>query len=163
MNLYQYVDSVGKPSLYHPNNFTNTYNYTANNPINRVDPLGLWYIDINFTWVSPWGFGGTVGIMLNGTGYWSYTGGAAGLPGATGSVTYSNQNPSSGSAIAATGGLLGAGYQQGLGDNGESFEEFGGVLPLTIGTFGSSIMFVDEVKKWPWNKNDQEKDAVPCP
>jgi RHS repeat-associated protein len=41
-NLYAYADSVGKPTFE-----TNLYSYTENNPVNRIDPLGLWYIDIN--------------------------------------------------------------------------------------------------------------------
>jgi hypothetical protein len=41
INLFAYVDSVGKPALE-----TNLYTYTGNNPINFVDPFGLWR--------SPW-------------------------------------------------------------------------------------------------------------
>jgi len=42
INLYSYVDSVGKPPI--PQ--TNLYQYTENNPINKTDPLGLWSVSI---------------------------------------------------------------------------------------------------------------------
>ncbi len=38
VNLFEYVDSVGKPLAE-----TNLYLYTDNNPVNRTDPLGLFW------------------------------------------------------------------------------------------------------------------------
>jgi RHS repeat-associated protein len=60
MNLFEYVDSVGKPTFYHPNNFTNAYHYTLNNPVNFVDPYGLFTIQI--------GLSGTTGLRAGGSG-----------------------------------------------------------------------------------------------
>ncbi|WP_316347506.1 RHS repeat-associated core domain-containing protein [Desulfuromonas acetoxidans] len=54
INLYAYVDGVGKPFL-NPN----LYHYTDNNPINGTDPLGLFTIQI--------GAGGTIGAGAGGT------------------------------------------------------------------------------------------------
>lgn len=43
INLYAYVDSVGKPLVPHTPQ-TNLYQYTENNPINGTDPLGLFTV-----------------------------------------------------------------------------------------------------------------------
>jgi RHS repeat-associated protein len=40
INLFVYVDSVGKPLE------TNLYAYTGSNPVNFIDPLGLWSVTI---------------------------------------------------------------------------------------------------------------------
>ena len=53
INLYGFVDSVGKPQ-------TNLYQYTENNPVNKTDPLGLWSVSV--------GAGGFGNIGMIGTG-----------------------------------------------------------------------------------------------
>lgn len=76
MNLYIYADSVGKPTAINPNNFTNAYNYTGNNPVNYVDPLGLWSLSANIYDV----LGGSLTIGQNPSGSWFFTlGGGIGL------------------------------------------------------------------------------------
>jgi len=90
-NLYNFVDSVGKPwaisGALKPINETNPYLYTGNNPINRVDPLGLYWLEDLSNFSAGFGdtitFGGTAWLREQGgyndvvnscSGY--YTGGA---------------------------------------------------------------------------------------
>ncbi len=107
VNYYIFVNGVRKFFLYITYfNETNQYVYTGNNPIKRIDPLGLWYIDVNVSVIFPWWGGGTAGIMINQKGIWKYAGGAIGIPGPGASLTYSRQNPSTGWNFTVQGGLL---------------------------------------------------------
>ncbi len=122
-NLYQYVDSVGKPI-----NETNPYVYTGNNPVNRIDPLGLWYIDLNLSYFTPWLVGGTSGVLINNKGIWKYGGGGVGTTGGGASLTFSFQNPSTGWNSGTQAGFL-LGGQAGFDNNLDWFFEGGFVWP----------------------------------
>ncbi len=72
----------------------NTYLYAQANPLRYIDPLGLWYFDINSTGGSgTWG--GTAGLQIGPAGVYWYAGAGTGL-GAGGSVTYNTGDPSTG-------------------------------------------------------------------
>jgi RHS repeat-associated protein len=136
-----------------PYNELNTYLYAGNNPIIRTDPFGLWYIDINISFVSPWFIGGTAGVMINNKGIWKYGGGAAGLPGPGASFTFSEQNPSTGFNSAVQGGAI-VGIQKGVDSKGKLFLEKGFFTP----TSGTSTFFVEEPWLWPWAKKEENKE-----
>jgi RHS repeat-associated protein len=54
VNLYRYVDIVGEPHFE-----TNLYRYAGNNPVNFVDPLGLWSITLE-RYLPGFGWGGGI-------------------------------------------------------------------------------------------------------
>jgi len=159
-NPYTYVGSVGKPLPYFkPVNETNPYLYTGNNPITRIDPLGLWYIDVNvgFGW---WGIGGTGGILIGPQGIYSYGGGGVAVPGVGFSITWSPQNPSPGWNVGAQVNAIAAGQygysfgKKGCG-KGEQFWEIGvGAGIGSTGIWGGSVTgyYVQEPWLWPWNQ-----------
>jgi RHS repeat-associated protein len=57
LNLYGYMDNVGKSHL-----DTNLYTYTGDNPVNDMDPLGLWAIKLSYYW----GYGGSLSFGREG-------------------------------------------------------------------------------------------------
>ena len=136
VNFYTYAGSVGKPLPYFkPITETNPYLYTGNNPVNRIDPLGLWYIDVNVSggW---WGAAGTFGIIFSDKGIYGYGGGGVGTPGLSGGLTWSPLDPTPGWNFGAQGGgLLGIfGGQAGKDIQGNPFWEVGLVSPGFSGT-----------------------------
>ena len=73
----------------------NLYEYVSDNPINAIDPLGLWYIDINIT--GGWyGLVGTGGVFVGSNGIHPYAGGGIGTPGVSTSAMWSPNDPSPG-------------------------------------------------------------------
>lgn len=87
--------------------------YVQNNPINRVDPLGLNYIDISISIGTPIFFGGVFGVMINDAGLYPYLGGGLANPGISASCTMSTSDPSTGWNVAgqiAYGGAGQVGY-----------------------------------------------------
>jgi len=115
----------------------NLYRYVSNSPINRTDPLGLWYVDINIS--GGFWLGVTGGILISPGGVYRYVGGGVVTPGVGGSVTWSPSDPTTGwnVGIQGQGGLAGqVGY--GFGKGGGWFWEagVGGGYPTL---FGGSI------------------------
>jgi RHS repeat-associated protein len=78
----------------------NLYSFVGNNPMNRIDPSGLWYVDINLTGgTGTWG--GTVGIQIGSSGVYVYGGGGYGI-GAGTSITMNTGSPSAGVSASET-------------------------------------------------------------
>jgi RHS repeat-associated protein len=89
----------------------NLYGYVQNNPVNFVDPYGLWFVDFNFTFGIGAGLGGTIGIQMGPSGVYVYSGGGAGV-GAGSSITVNSGDPCPGSSVQAT---LSGGGPYGIG------------------------------------------------
>jgi hypothetical protein len=131
INLYRYVGSVGKGLPYFkPVNETNAYLYTGNNPVNRIDPLGLWYIDVNVG-IGWQGKVGTGGVIFSDKGIYYYVGGGGGTSGPAAAVTWSPFDPTPGWNFGFQfGGVYGLfGGQGGADIHGNPFLEGGLVSP----------------------------------
>jgi RHS repeat-associated protein len=107
----------------------NLYAYVGNNPVTRIDPWGLWYIDLNFSVGLPILIGGTGGLMIDTeTGdLRTYVGGGIVSPGLSASLTGSSSDPVKGLTVGLQGtvGIAGQfGYS--FGENGGWFGELGG-------------------------------------
>jgi len=102
----------------------NLYAYVRNSPLGLVDPLGLSYIDVNFT-IGYWG-GVTFGAMADGCATYPYLGLGAMTPGVGGSFTGSSSTPSPGLNVAGQVNVIYS-YQRGygFGKNGGWYSEHG--------------------------------------
>lgn len=155
--MYSGCDSVGKPIGIGTD--LNLYEYAHNNPVNFIDPYGLWYIDINFSG-GYWG-GGTGGIVIGPEGISGYVGGGGVTPGVSGSIMWSPQNPTPGWTVSGGWAAI-IGWQGGysFGKDGGKFWEIG------IGSPGASATgyYVSKPWEWPWRRNwwpwkkDKNKD-----
>lgn len=100
----------------------------GNNPVNRKDPLGLWYVDVNVS-LGYWG-GGTAGVLVNNSGVYPYAGGGIVSPPGGISVTWSPSDPTTGWNVGLQGGYWGGGQVgYGFGEGGGPFWEGGFVTP----------------------------------
>jgi RHS repeat-associated protein len=148
----------------------NYYAYVQNNPVNWIDPLGLWTANIgisgsiNIPIIGPVGVGGQgfAGIAYDGTHWAWYWGGGGGVGGGAGGslgIQFGGSNAKSvcdlrgpfGFASASGGGGLiigGEGYK-GSGSNGQSVTGgnffIGGGTPGVSGTGGVTYTWVK-----PW-------------
>jgi RHS repeat-associated protein len=106
----------------------NLYTYVGNNPVRWVDPLGLWYIDIN--WSFGWWVGITGGIQMGPQGTSSYLGGGLMTPPGGVSVFFSPNDISPGWAVGVGGGsLVGGQGGYGFGEGGGWYGEGGATTP----------------------------------
>lgn len=145
MRARYYMPSLGRFINKDPIGGLNLYAYAGNNSINLIDPLGLWYININVSG-GFWG-GGTAGVLIGSEGVSSYGGGGVVTPGASASIMWSPQNATPGWTVGGGGSFI-FGWQGGysFGNGGSNFWEIG------IGSPGASIAgyYVSNPWVWPW-------------
>jgi RHS repeat-associated protein len=157
------------PILFEGGN-TDLYGYCLNDPINAVDPIGLWFIDIGASGsaTGSLGPGGTIGIQINPSGVYVYYGFGLGV-GAGVSATYNPfGDPLEGVSITGTvrGGTGVVGTQAGGSLSDENFA-------LTWGAgyglgFGGSITATHTIKviNWlsvnNWFNNYNMPEGTPC-
>jgi len=146
-NYFTYVDSVGKPHF-----DTNLYTYASNNPVNFIDPLGLWYYDVNVS-LGKW-IGATGGFIIGPQGIYPYLGGGFVSPPGGITVTWSPYDVTTGWNVAVQ-PVSNIAFQYGysFGEGGGKFWEIGVGLPPGLSLTG---FYVFQPWKWP-SKNKQEK------
>jgi len=118
------------------------------------DPLGLWYIDLNGTFMVLPGYVVTGGFMIGTGGLYGYWGVGVGEFG--GSLTWSPNDPVEGMTVGLTGGG-GLGGQIGSDINNEGFWEVGFVTP---GWSYTAYEITNLLSFW---KKDKKKPTSGCP
>jgi RHS repeat-associated protein len=96
----------------------NLFGYVQNNPVRFIDPLGLWYFDLNITLGS--GGGLTFGLQAGSAGVYAYYGVGI-VDGASVSATVNTGDPTNGlgvNIISTVGAGIGATASQTLDSNG---------------------------------------------
>jgi RHS repeat-associated protein len=149
----QYLDVfMRNPSLWHP------YSYTSNSPVNRIDPLGLLYVDVggNLPLVWPGEFGPVVngGIQIDDNGSVFFYGGWGLGVGPSASIVFFPGNPDPGIATKISGSyqLLPAiptplGMIPPLGIKGAMTFDPQGAASVKVGggiNIGSSLAFIPQ-------------------
>jgi len=129
---------------------TELYGYCGNDPVNRKDSLGLWYIDINGSF--GWWLGGTGGALISSDGIRFYAGGGIVSPPGGVAVTWSPSNPTTGWNVGFQGGYWGGGQVgYSFGKGGGWFWETGFVTP------GVSLTGYYVWDPWiSWKKNNDK-------
>lgn len=113
----------------------NFYAYALNDPLGLMDPLGLWYIDVGFSFGFANGNGVVGGYFIGSDGVHAYAGGGYMTPGPGASLMWSPGSPSPGcwsTQVSAGYGLGGAvgygggsgGWQVGLTTPGASWVDY---------------------------------------
>jgi RHS repeat-associated protein len=139
----------------------NGYSCVEDNPISRVDPLGLEYMDLNFSFGFSSGIGVTGGLISSPAGLQFYAGGGIMTPGFSFSLTGSPSDPTPGwyEAIQIN---LGLAYQKGreLRKGGKPFWELGGGwgAPSPVGYSATLFHVFKPVSGWPSGEGSQK----PC-
>jgi RHS repeat-associated protein len=81
----------------------NLYDYTANQPTSRIDPLGLDYINLGLSLGAGLGFG--TGVIFDDHGVFTYSQVGAQTPGISASLTYSTADASEGWGLSVQGAV----------------------------------------------------------
>jgi len=132
----------------------NLFRYVGNDPTNRIDPFGLWYVDLNVSggfWI-----GATGGLLISSHGIYPYAGGGFTSPPGGFSLTWSPSDPTIGWNIGLQGGYwIGGQGGYSWGQGGGPFWEFGFVTPE-----GSLTgYYVWNPWRWPWEKITNNKQC----
>jgi len=129
----------------------NRYSYVGNNPVVRIDPLGLWYVDVSGSVTLPGGYqiGGSIQLGSEGVYVSPSLGVGVGTP-ISGSVTWSPCESVSGPAWGAQAGA-GPMVQVGQGGDAEWFQEYG------LGTPGVSGNVYEYSPLWDWGEPEEGK------